>query len=89
MKYWVEILGQILGEILGQPELTPFRLNNKGAEPSGTIFVFVRGFKKGQFYSSLCEFGLLYRGYRFVRESQIPTCLAAVILEPARSRMLN
>ena len=36
-------------EILGQPELTPFRLTNKEAEPIGTIFVFVRGCKKDSF----------------------------------------
>ena len=39
----------------GQPELTPFDSPIKEAEPSGTIFVFVRGCKKGQFYSSLGE----------------------------------
>ena len=44
-KYW-EILGR---EILGQPELTPFRLTNKEAEPSGTISMFIRGCKKDSF----------------------------------------
>ena len=52
MKYWVEIL-----EILGQPELTPFRLTNKEAEPSGAIFAFVPGCKNDSFTALYASFG--------------------------------
>ena len=41
VKYWVEILGQ--------PELTPFRLTNKEAEPSGTISCLSGCAKKDSF----------------------------------------
>ncbi len=40
---------EILREILGQPELTPFRLTNKEAEPSGTISCLSGCAKKDSF----------------------------------------
>ena len=82
-------IAQAEREILGQPELTPFRLTNKEAEPSGTIFVFVRGCKRGQFYSTLGEFGLLYRGYCLLRARRFRLASPIVTLELALSRMLN
>ena len=58
---------QIGNEILGQPELTPFRLTNKEAELTGTISCLYGDAKKGRFYGTFGEFERAYRGNRFVR----------------------